>query len=120
MTDDAVNNGGWFVDDVAIPAVDYAADFEQGADGWASEGWLLTDNHLQQRWLIQVLTLDENRLSGVERPLIDPAEGNVRFEIDDLGDGKTAVIAVSALAPVTTERGGIQPHCPPARVTCAE
>jgi immune inhibitor A len=104
VTDDAVNNSGWFVDDVAIPAVDYFSDFEDGADGWASEGWLLTDNHLQQRWLVQALTLDENRLASVERPEVDPATGSVSFEIDDLGDNRTAVLAISALAPVTTER----------------
>ena len=104
VTDDAVNNGGWFVDDVAIPAVGYSSDFEDGADGWTSEGWLLTDNRLQQRWLVQALTLDENRLAGVDRPAVDPSTGAVSFEIDDLGDGRTAVLAISALAPVTTER----------------
>ena len=104
VTDDAVNTGGWFVDDIAIPALGYYADFENGVDGWESEGWLLTDNQLQQRWLVQVLSLDDNRLVGVERPDVDPLQGNVRFDIDGLGEGKTAVLAVSALAPVTTER----------------
>ena len=106
VTDDAVNTRGWFVDDIAIPAAGYYADFENGADGWESEGWLLTDNHLQQRWLVQVLNLDDNRLIGIERPLVDPLLGNARFHIDALGDGNTAVLAVSALAPVTTERAG--------------
>ncbi|MCB9160169.1 MAG: immune inhibitor A [Caldilineaceae bacterium] len=46
VTDDAVTKSGWFIDDIAIPAIDYATDFEQGADGWESEGWLLTDNRL--------------------------------------------------------------------------
>lgn len=104
VTDDAVNTSGWFVDDVAIPALDYYANFEHGADGWSSEGWLLTDNHLQQRWLVQLLTFDENRLTGVRRYAVDPVQGSATFDIDELGNGKTAVIAVSALAPVTTER----------------
>ena len=85
VTDDAVNNGGWFVDDVAIPAVGYSSDFEDGADGWTSEGWLLTDNHLQQRWLVQALTLDENRLAGVDRPAVDPSTGAVSFRDRRLG-----------------------------------
>ncbi|MFN2201942.1 MAG: hypothetical protein ACK2UO_12095 [Caldilineaceae bacterium] len=104
VTDDAVNNAGWFIDDVSVPALDYFADFENGPDGWQSEGWLLTDNRLEQRWLIQVLELDENRLVGLERPVVDPRLGTVSFEVDDLGNGKTAVLAISALAPVTTER----------------
>ena len=104
VTDDAVNNAGWFIDDVSVPALDYFADFENGPDGWQSEGWLLTDNRLEQRWLIQVLELDDNRLVGLERPVVDPRLGTVSFEVDDLGNGKTAVLAISALAPVTTER----------------
>ncbi len=102
VTDDAVNAGGWFIDDVSIPALGYAADFEDGAGGWSAEGWLLTDNHLQQRWLIQVLSLDDNLLTGVERVPVD-ADGRAAIDIDGLGDGKTAVLAISALAPVTTE-----------------
>lgn len=102
VTDDAVNASGWFIDQVAIPALAYHADFESGADGWSSEGWLLTDNRLDQRWLLQVLTLDQNLLSRVERVPVD-ADGRARINIAGLGNGKTVVLAISALAPVTTE-----------------
>ncbi len=71
VTDDAINTQGWFVDDIAIPAIGYASDFEQGADGWESEGWLLTDNQLAQEWILQVLTLDDNVLNDVERLAVD-------------------------------------------------
>ena len=67
VTDDAVNTTGWFVDDVAIPALGYATDFEDGPDGWESQGWLLTDNQLAQRWLVELLTLEDNRLIDVAR-----------------------------------------------------
>lgn len=102
VTDDAVNAAGWFIDDVSIPALDYYADFESDAGGWSSEGWLLTDNRLEQRWLIQALTLDNNLLAHVERIPVNE-EGQAHIQIKDLGRGKTAVLAVSALAPVTTE-----------------
>jgi hypothetical protein len=102
VTDDAVNLGGWFVDDVSIPALDYSTDFEQGNDGWESEGWLLTDNHLDQRWLVQLLTFEDKLLTGVERAPVD-ADGRAQIDVDSLGKGRTAVLAISALAPVTTE-----------------
>lgn len=102
VTDDAVNLDGWFVDDIRIPALGYAADFENGNDGWESEGWLLTDNRLNQDWLVQLLTFEDKLLSGVERIPVD-AGGRAQIEVDNLGNGRTAVLAISALAPVTTE-----------------
>lgn len=101
VTDDAINGRGWFVDDVAIPALAYAADFEQGADGWESEGWLLTDNRLEQQWLLQLLTLEDGRLVDLERVAVnDRGQAVIRAQLDGR---RSAVVAVSALAPVTTE-----------------
>lgn len=102
ITDDAVNNSGWLIDDVQIPALDYTADFENGADGWESEGWLLTDGRLRQRWLLQILHLQDNRLQELERFTVDEA-GRATIPVDGLGGGRTAVLAISALAPITTE-----------------
>ena len=102
VTDDAVNRSGWFIDDIAIPAIDYHANFETGNDGWISEGWLLTDNHLTQRWLLQVMDLKENVLQAVARVPADAA-GRAVFDVDGLGDGGTAVLAISGLTPATTE-----------------
>ncbi|MCB0082246.1 MAG: immune inhibitor A, partial [Caldilineaceae bacterium] len=102
VTDEAVNEPGWFVDDVRIDAIDYAADFEDGPDGWESEGWLLTNGQLTQGWLVQVLELENNILSAVRRPEVD-ANGHATIDVTGLGGGKTAVLAISGLAPVTTE-----------------
>ena len=92
------------MDDLAIPAIDYSADFEDGADGWISEGWLLTDNQLQQRWLVQAMLMDDNRIVGLERPVFGYITDSVTFDLDLPAGSDTAVIAVSALAPVTTEQ----------------
>ncbi|MCB0097101.1 MAG: immune inhibitor A, partial [Caldilineaceae bacterium] len=102
IMDDAVNLSGWWIDDISIPAIDYATDFEQGADGWESEGWLLTNGQLTQGWLVQVLELENNILSAVRRPEVD-ANGHATIDVTGLGGGKTAVLAISGLAPVTTE-----------------
>ena len=102
VTDDAIDGSGWFLDKIAVPALGYASDFEHGNDGWQSEGWLLTDNHLTQRWLLQVLSFQDKQLTAVQRFPVD-ATGHAQVDINGLGNGKTAVLAISALAPVTTE-----------------
>ena len=102
VTDDAVTASGWFIDDIRIPAIDYAVDFENGMDGWESEGWLLTDNQLPQRWLFQVMEFDDDQLVAVTDVPVGE-RGQVSVQISDLGRGRSAVLAVSAIAPITTE-----------------
>ena len=58
VTDDAVNRPGWLLDDLRIPAIGLADDFEQGSTGWQSEGFLLGDGRLAQEWLVQVVELE--------------------------------------------------------------
>jgi len=102
VTDDAVNRPGWFVDDISIPALDYATDFEAGPDGWESEGWLLTDNRLAQGWAVQVLSMQDGELVALDRYAPD-RDGNLTLDMADLGGSNTVIIAISGLAPVTTE-----------------
>ena len=102
VNDDAVNRSGWLIDDIQIPAIGYTTDFENGADGWESEGWLLTDNKLTQRWLLQVASLEDNVLIAIDRVMVD-LSGEATLTIDSLGPNKSAVLIISALAPVTTE-----------------
>ncbi|HHY55821.1 MAG TPA: hypothetical protein GYA08_10330 [Chloroflexi bacterium] len=104
VTDDAVNTAGWFIDNVAIPALGYTEDFTDAA-GWQSEGWLITDNYLPQRWLVQVLEFDGDRLTSVRRVPV-AADGRAQIEIAGLGGRRTAVVAISGLTPVTTEAAG--------------
>lgn len=102
VTDDAVNYPGAFVDDISIPAISYASDFENGPDGWESEGWLLTDNQLPQRWIVQVLALRNGELVGVERATVDE-NGETAIQINGLSRTTQAVVIISGATPFTTE-----------------
>lgn len=102
VTDDAVNASGWLIDDIQIPALDYAVDFESGADGWLSEGWLLTDNVLAQHWLVQVMAFENDLLTAVDQIPTD-AQGQATITLPQLGRDRYAILAVSAFAPTTTE-----------------
>lgn len=100
VTDDAINRPGFALDDVAIPEMGYASDFEADDGGWQAAGFMRHANVLPQRWLVQLglfgpettvrrLELDQDRMGEWVIPLD--------------GDTDRAVIAVSGLAPVTTE-----------------
>ncbi len=100
ITDDAVSSAGWLVDDLRIPAIGYASDFETNDDGWVSEGWVRSDNHLPQRWLLQVLEFEGDTLIGVQ-PIVVDEQGRAEFTVTNLGADRHAVLAVSGLTPVS-------------------
>lgn len=103
VTDDAINAAGWFVADVAVPAISYHSDWSDPAEvaAWQSEGWLLTDNRLPQRWALQLLTLQDGKAVELTRIPVDTL-GRAVLDLPDLGNGRRALLAVSGLTPVTT------------------
>jgi immune inhibitor A len=103
ITDDAVNKPGLLLDDVSIPEIGYSADFEVDDDGWESAGFIRHANVLPQRWIVQlVLFGDVTRVERLE--LGDDQDGEWTIPLGD-DSAYRAVIAVSAMAPVTTEMG---------------
>jgi immune inhibitor A len=103
ITDDAVNYPGFFIDDVSIPEIGYFDDMESGAEGWASEGWILTDNILRQGWLLQLIELEDGQDPVITRIPVDE-NGVAQWTVENLGRRKHAILAISGLAPVTTEK----------------
>jgi hypothetical protein len=103
ITDDAVNYPGFFVDDVSIPEIDYFDDMESGAEGWVSEGWILSDNILRQGWLVQLIELGDGQDPVITRIPVDE-NGVAQWTVENLGRRKNAILAISGLAPVTTEK----------------
>jgi hypothetical protein len=103
ITDDAVNYPGFFVDDVSIPEINYFDDMESGAEGWISEGWVLTDNILRQGWQLQLIELEDGQDPIITRIPVDE-NGVAQWTVEALGRRKNAILAISGLAPVTTEK----------------
>lgn len=102
VTDDAANASGWFIDDLRIDSIDYFTDFETELEGWESEGWLLTDNTLLQRWLLQLMLFDGDELVAVEAfPVTE--DGRATIAWPEQIQGQQAILTVSALAPISTE-----------------
>ncbi len=102
ITDDAVNRPGFILDDVSIPEIDYFSDFEQDGDGWEPAGFIRHANVLPQRWLVQqILFGPQTTVRRLE--LAEDQMGTWIIPLDR--DTDRAIIAISGLAPVTTEIG---------------
>jgi immune inhibitor A len=101
VTDDAVTTAGWLVRSLALTDATGAAVPLDLQDAWASAGWLLTDNMLPQRWLLQVMEFDGDELIAVRRVPVDEM-GKAAINIASLSNGRTAVIAISGLTRGTT------------------
>jgi hypothetical protein len=103
ITDAAVNQAGFALDDVAI-VVDgltvFFDDMEKHTDGWIDEGFVRHANVLPQTWIVQ-LVLDGPE-PQVERLLMQNGTLGT-WTIPLSNQQNEAVITVSALAPVTTE-----------------
>jgi hypothetical protein len=103
ITDDAVNRPGFALDDLAIPEIAYSSDFEADDGGWVPAGFIRHANVLPQNWLVQLVLFGPG--TTVERLELSSDQTGT-WDIP-LGDGaQRAVVAISAYAPVTTERAG--------------
>ena len=55
ITDAALNGEGLIVDNIRIPEIDYATDFENGLDGWDARGFVRLQNVLPQSYRVLVV-----------------------------------------------------------------
>jgi immune inhibitor A len=56
VTDAAVNEEGFLIDDVQIEAINYQEDFESGDGGWEAAGFARIDNTLPQTYRLALIT----------------------------------------------------------------
>ncbi len=102
ITDAAVTQPGMLIDDVSVPEIGYVEDFEAGAEGWVSEGWLRMDNVLPQRFNVQLV-----QTANAEAPAVRLLSGadapTGAWTVTVGGAYGDAVLVVSGLATVTTE-----------------
>ena len=103
VTDLAVTQPGMFIDDVEIPEIGYFEDFEEGPGQWQAEGWLLTDNILSQRWIVQLIETNADGSVQVLRLPVGP-DGRGSLSLTDISGREDLVLAISALAPITVEQ----------------
>ena len=76
VTDAAVNGEGLLVDNIRIPEISYATDFESGPDGWDAKGFVRLQNVLPQNYRVLVIRKGA-RISVEELALDDRMSGSV-------------------------------------------
>lgn len=104
INDLAVNLPGMAIDDVSVPEINYADDFEAGEGGWQSGGWLHTNNFVPQSYVVQLVSFSQAGTTTVS-PLPVNADNTARWSVP-LSQLRRAVVVVSAMAPRTTEVAG--------------
>jgi len=101
LTDAAVTHAGFFVDDVAVPEINYRDDVEQGAGSWQAKGFIRHANVLPQQWLVQLITVGKTETTVEKLPLANDQTGQWTVHLGT--DVDHAVLTISGLTPVTTE-----------------
>lgn len=98
ITDDAVTLPGMVIDDVSVPVIGYADDFEGDGGGWKADGWVWIDNVLSQQVWVQAVQQRGGDIDVTRR--LAPAESAWMLPLQDGVD--QVVVAISPFAPVTT------------------
>ncbi|MCC6614386.1 MAG: immune inhibitor A [Anaerolineae bacterium] len=97
ITDDAITRPGMALDDVSIPELGYATDFEGDAGGWVGDGWVWVENVLPQQMWVQAIQMT-GAGPQINRWLATESSTWTLPLADDL---QSVVIGLSPFAPVT-------------------
>jgi immune inhibitor A len=104
ITDAAVNGAGLIVDNIRIPEISYAADFEDGLDGWDGKGFVRLQNVLPQSY--RVLVVRRGSQTTVEEfPLDDRMSGSISLTSKE---GEEVYLIVVGTARFTNQKAPYQ------------
>jgi len=95
VTDDAVNNAGFCVDDMSISAIGWRDDAETGG-AWQTNGFVRSSNTIPQGYVARLIT------TGAQTqvtPVIIDSQGLARI---DVNGAERAILAVAGTAPITS------------------
>jgi len=100
ITDAAVNGEGLMVDDITIPEIGYATDFEADEGGWEAAGFVRVQNVLPQSFRLTLITYgDQTTVQSVELNRDNSASIPL-----DFGEGvEEAVLVVSGTTRYTRQ-----------------
>lgn len=113
VTDAAVNGNGFLIDDIAIPEINYFADFEEinvspssAADGgWQANGFVRIQNFLPQYFRLSLITYGD-QTTVTYLPLQADNSLDIPLQID--GDVREVVLVVSGVTRFTTQKAAYQ------------
>ncbi|MEK7285367.1 MAG: hypothetical protein AAB114_05830 [Chloroflexota bacterium] len=103
VTDGALNRPGFAVDDIEIAEIGLRDDAETER-GWDAKGFVRSTNVVKQRYVVQVLRFGAR--PSVERHVVE--DGTLEIDVDPSGDRLPPLLAVTGLAPRTTESASFE------------
>lgn len=100
ITDAAVNGEGLLLDDVSIPAIGYATDFETDDGGWDAKGFARVNNLMPQTFMVSVIQIsEETTVTSLE--LSDMRTATIDLVLEE---GDQVIVVVSGVTPFTNQQ----------------
>ncbi|MDW8226607.1 MAG: immune inhibitor A [Anaerolineales bacterium] len=104
ITDAAVVNEGFLIDDISIPAINYFEDFEQGDGGWQAAGFVRVQNVLPQTFRLAIIRQgDEPAVEAIALSSNQTATIPLSLKF-----GEKAVLVVTATTRITHQPAGYE------------
>jgi hypothetical protein len=105
VTDDAVNNPGFAVDDICLVELKQCDDAESPG-AWQASGFVRAEASLPQRYSVQVIRTGST--TRVDRIPLDAANKG-SYVVSGVGSSRDRItLAISGITPVTTEPAAFQ------------
>jgi immune inhibitor A len=105
ITDAALSYASLMLDDISVPEINYACNFEEDNCGWEGQGFARVDNVLPQTFVVQLIHQSGGQTSIVRLPLDANPQGSLSL---NLKGRDTAILVVSGTAPFTTEEASFK------------
>ncbi|MCP4356644.1 MAG: hypothetical protein GY796_01320, partial [Chloroflexi bacterium] len=101
VTDQAVNYGGFALDNIAVPEIGFYDDAESEMGGWQVAGFVRATAAAPQNWHLQLITFGDGIPSVTNLPLDEDQTTAVNLTINQ--DEKQPILIVAATAPDTLQ-----------------
>ncbi|MBN1537115.1 MAG: immune inhibitor A [Anaerolineales bacterium] len=105
ITDAGVNGEGFLIDDISVPQVDYATDFENDSGGWEAAGFVRIQNALPQTFRLALIEKG-NATEVTYISLSEENEADIPLSIG--GDVDEAILVVTGTTRYTRQKAGYQ------------
>ncbi|MFT5197261.1 MAG: immune inhibitor A [Candidatus Promineifilaceae bacterium] len=114
ITDDAVQNQGWALDDISIPEINWFDDIEAGSNDWHTAGFVRHTNRLPQTFIVQTIAIDSDNTATVAVHTVN-AEGQYELLLSKTDNLHETILVISGSTPVTYQPAGYQLAIQPAK-----
>ena len=107
ITDDAVQNQGFALDDISIPEIGWFDDVESSENDWTSAGFVRHTNRLPQTFIVQTIAINNDQSATVTAHTVN-ADFEYKIDIPIQDNLNQTILVISGSTPVTYQAAGYQ------------